>query len=164
MPAGRAGLALLVLLGAAPARADRFLYTAHAGGGALVRLTPTEAPRVQGQVLLESVFGVTDDFNVEVPLLIELGPPALSLGAGVEYVFFHDNHWRLDVGIGAAARYAFAGQAFGAAPYLKASVRWLFAWGLGAQLGFHALVQVAGPEPVPTFLLFPGLALYQEFW
>lgn len=170
MQAGRArlsargALALAVALWAAPAQAERFLYTAHAAAGPLVRLTPSEPARVQADLLFQSVFGFAEDWNVEVPLFIELGPAALSLGVAVEYVYFHDNHWRLDVGLGGLLRFAFQSLAFGGGPYLKASVRWLFAWGLGAQLGVHAVVQVTGPEPVPTFLLVPTLGLYQEFW
>lgn len=156
-------LLLAALLVPGVAVAEQWVYSAFGGGGVGVHLAPSGPPRAAGTVMLESVFGLTDELNLETVLLLELErTAAASVGVGLEYVYFQRNHWRLEVGAGVALRYAFSPTGMlHPGPYLMAAVRWLFAWGIGASVSLHVLTsQYASLEIVA----FPSLSLYQEFW
>jgi hypothetical protein len=159
--------AALGLLLCGSARAEQGLFTALAGAGPGLQLGAPGAATGPVTLLLESNLGLSDRVNWEAPLFLELGgPAAVRVGTGVEYVYVNTNHWRLDVGIGLSARrLLFQPDRWRLAPYATGSVRWLFAWGLGAALGLH----VAAPpnesqEPGLVVRGYPTLGLYQEFW
>lgn len=161
MFARRAGLIAALVLPALAA-AEPWVYSAHGSGGVAVPVGGGDEAAPVGTVLLQSVFSLSDAFNVEGTLLFELGRGgAGALGLGAEYVYFRSNHWRLQVGAGLAARLTFqAPLAWDLCPYLATSVRWRFAWGLGAVLGVH----VFAPLSAVSFRVVPSLGLFQEFW
>jgi hypothetical protein len=160
-------LAPTLLLGAG-AWAEQGVYRAFAGWGLGARFETAGAPTLHNTLLLESNFGITDQVNWHGPLLLELGRArAITLGSGLEYVYFNTNHWRLDAGVGLALRRGlFTPEPWRPVPFLKTSARWLFAWGTGASLSVH-LARPLGSgaaESAPALHLYPTLALYQEFW
>lgn len=164
-------LILICLLAAwapATARGQAKVYTAFAGGGAALQFDP--AATVGGSVILESVYGITRGINWEAPALLAIGKTtALSLGTGIEFVYYQTNHWRLNLGAGVAIHAPLDGTLvnhIGTGPFVESAVRWLFTWGVGLALGVHVLylIEVSGPDHPQRLELYPTLALYQDFW
>ena len=162
------GALLFLLSWSSHAAAEEGVYRALADGGVGVRLEPGSPADAGGALVLESTYGLTDRFNWEGPLLVDFGrDAALTVGSGLEYVYFGTNHWRMDVGMGVGARTGlFTAEPWRLAPYTKASVRWLFTWGIGASLGIHLVhpLGTSGDETSATLRVYPMLSLYQKLW
>jgi hypothetical protein len=148
------------------ADAEEGVYSAYAGGGVALQLGPD--PALRGNVLLQSVYGLTNTLNWEAPLFLEIGEThAVSFGSGLEYVFPHTNHLRFNVGVGVALRVPFdPATRVGAGPFAESAIRWLFAWGLGLSASLHAVCPFDLHEPLhsPGIEIYPSLALYEELW
>jgi hypothetical protein len=158
---------LALLFAAGPARAEEGVYTGLVGGGMTLRLEQ-EAVTYAPNVLLKSVYGFTDRWNWDGPLLIELGDEkAIVGGNGLEFVYHGTNHWRMNVGVGGMLRVPLDSSApLLAGPYAETAVRWLVWWGVGFSVELHLAYAVELREPArPGELdVSPGLAIYQEFW
>lgn len=156
-------LAVAVLVSTSPARAERRVYSAYAGGGADILVT--DDPAAQGVVILQSVYGFTDHLNLETPLFVEIGESgAVTTAMGLEYASDRSNHWSLNVGGGTALRFPVDRRPRpGVGVYAEASVRWRFGWGVGLSLGVHGIysVDTAGAGALHVY---PGLTAFQEFW
>jgi hypothetical protein len=159
-------LVLVTCCASRAAYAEEGVYSAYAGGGTAIALDPSAT--VRGSVIAQSVYGFTDAFNIEAPLLVEAGKEhAVSLGSGMEYVFHHTNHWRVNVGTGVMMRIPFdPATRVGAGPFAEGAVRWLYAWGLGLSLGVHVAFpfELTDGARSQGALIYPTLSAYQEFW
>lgn len=157
-------LALTVLASTSPARAERRVYSAYAGGGADIQVESAGAT-AQGAVILQSVYGFTDHLNLETPLFLEIGDPgAVTSAMGLEYASARSNHWSLNVGGGTALRFPIErGPRPGVGVYAEASVRWRFGWGVGLSLGVHLIYSVDTTR-AGALHVYPGLTAFQEFW
>jgi hypothetical protein len=130
----------VALVFAPPAFADEGAYLFVAGPGASFRPVASQ-PGMGATLFAESVFGLTDRWNWEAPLWVDLlnSRVDLSLGGGMEYVFLRAGRWQWNVGGGTLASIPLGPLGpveFG--PYLEAAIRMKIIWGLGVGLETHA--------------------------
>lgn len=159
----------LALVVSSDALADEGVLTTLIGGGPVFSPQEGASPlSVHGAVLLKSVYGLTDRVNLEGPAFFEstAGQWTMSLGSGLEYVYWGDNHLQLSLGGGAAltAPLSIPGP-LDLRPYVQATVRWTLGWGFGVSLELHALYALGLANGGSRQLTAaPTLAIFQELF